>query len=345
MMFLHKCSYFVLFIGVVLTGCGQTQLRASEPDAVQTTEPFVMVLGVAQDAGYPQAACRRDCCAAAWADPGLKRLVSSMAIVDPQSGKRWLIDATPDFREQLHALDAVTHQSGHATSRSISKSDLTGVFLTHAHIGHYTGLTQLGREVIGDPKTPVFAMPRMADFLTNNGPWNLLVEAGHIEIMPIADGQTIRLNDDLTITPMLVPHRDEFSETVGYRIEGPDRSVLFIPDIDKWSAWDTLGGSIEAEIARVDVAYLDGTFFASGEIPGRDMSEIPHPFIEESLDRFAALRVNDRAKIRFIHFNHTNPVVRDDPEAMQKIQAMGMRTARQFEMFALTTDQGTRDAR
>ncbi len=188
-------------------------------------------------------------------------------------------------------------------------------------------------------------MPRMADFLMNNGPWNLLVEAGHIEIKKITDGRTIRLNDDLTITPMLVPHRDEFSETVGYRIEGLDRSVLFIPDIDKWSAWDTLGGSIEAEIARVDVAYLDGTFFANGEIPGRDMSEIPHPFIEESLDRFKALPQAERAKIRFIHFNHTNPVLRNDPEAMQKIQALGMRTAKQFETFVLSTDRGTRNAR
>jgi pyrroloquinoline quinone biosynthesis protein B len=178
----------------------------------------------------------------------------------------------------------------------------------------------------------------MAAFLENNGPWSLLIEAGHIEIMPIANGQAIRLNERLTITPILVPHRDEFSETVGFRIEGPQRSVLFFPDIDKWTAWDTLGGSIEAEIARVDVAYIDGTFFANGEIPGRDMSDIPHPFIEESMERFASLPTTEQNKIRFIHFNHTNPVLRPDTEAVRQVQTAGFSIAEQSERVNLGVD-------
>ena len=72
---------------------------------------------------------------------------------------------------------------------------------------------------------------------------------------------------------MLIPHRDEYSETVGFVIRGPDRSALFLPDIDKWDRWER---KIADVLADADVAYLDGTFFADGELLGRDMSKIPH---------------------------------------------------------------------
>ena len=49
---------------------------------------------------------------------------------------------------------------------------------------------------------------------------------------------TINLNKDLKVTPFLVPHRDEYSETVGYKIQGKQKSALFIPDINKWNTWE-----------------------------------------------------------------------------------------------------------
>ena len=93
------------------------------------------------------------------------------------------------------------------------------------------------------------------------------------------DGLSVDLEGGLQVTPLLVPHRDEYTETVGFWIQGPNRSALFIPDIDKWERWDSLGTAIEDWIAKVDVAYLDGTFLEEGEIPGRAIEEIPHPFI------------------------------------------------------------------
>jgi pyrroloquinoline quinone biosynthesis protein B len=282
------------------------------------------VLGIAQDGGYPQAGCRRECCARAWRDASLHSGVSCLGIVDPATGQRWLLDATPDFPQQLRALDEL--------APATSVPGLAGIFLTHAHIGHYTGLMHLGREAIGARNVPVYAMPRMREFLVSNGPWDQLVRLENIELRALSADEPVALNERLTATPVLVPHRDEYSETVGFRIEGPNHSVLYIPDIDKWERWNR---PIEKLIAEVDVAYLDGTFFAEGEIPGRSMAEVPHPFIEESMQHFAGLPTAERAKIRFIHLNHTNPALRADSPARREIERAGFRVAEIGERVGL----------
>ncbi len=286
--------------------------------------PFTVVLGIAQDAGYPQAGTKES---PAWDDPSLARHAASLALVDPRTGERWLFEATPDFKLQLHRLDEIAPHP--------ERPGLAGIFLTHAHMGHYTGLVHLGREAIGAAGVPVWAMPRMLEFLRDNGPWELLARLGNIELRPLAEGRPVMLGEDLRVTPILVPHRDEYSETVGFRISGPNRAVLFLPDIDKWERFDALGGSIEDEIAKVDVAYLDGTFFADGEIPGRDMAQIPHPFIVESLERFARLPASERAKVRFIHLNRSNPAIVPGSEAEKQIEAAGFGVARELERVGL----------
>ncbi len=292
----------------------------AQPMALPPDEPFVVVLGIAQDAGFPQAACRKVCCAEAWGDPSRRRHPASLAIVDPEAG-RFVIDCTPDFPEQLRLLDAVAPPSGGGVA-------LDGVLLTHAHIGHYTGLVHLGREVTGSQGVPVWAMPRMAAFLREAGPWSQLVELENVVLRPLVDGEAVPLTGRITATPFLVPHRDELSETVGFRIEGPRRSVVWLPDIDKWDRWGT---PIEDVIAGADLAYLDATFFADGEIPGRPMELIPHPFVSESIARFASLSATERAKVRFVHLNHTNPALDPDSEAAGHIRAAGHRVAIQGE--------------
>jgi pyrroloquinoline quinone biosynthesis protein B len=295
-----------------------------QPPATKSAGPYVVVLGIAQDGGYPQAGCRRECCAPAWQDASLRRGVSCLGIIDPATGERWLLDATPDFPQQLRALDELALPT--------AAPGLAGILLTHAHIGHYTGLMYLGREVIGARHVPVYAMPRMREFLCSNSPWDQLVRLGNIELRTLAADEPVALNERLTATPILVPHRDEYSETVGFRIAGPSHSVLYISDIDKWERWER---PIEKLIAEVDVAYLDGTFFAEGEIPGRSMAEVPHPFIVESMQRFADLPPAERAKIRFIHLNHTNPALRADSPARRQIERAGFRVAEVGERVGL----------
>lgn len=286
--------------------------------------PAIVVLGVAQDGGFPQAGCRRPCCAKAWADPRAARLVACLAIIDPTNGDRWLIECGPDFPRQLRMLDELCPPR--------QGLGINGILLTHAHIGHYGGLIQLGREVLGTKEIPVHAMPRMESFLRLNGPWRQLVELKQIDIRRLVADEPLRLNPRIEITPILVPHRDEFSETVAFRIEGPNRRVLFVPDIDKWEQWER---SIEQEIVRVDIAYIDGTFFSADELPGRDLREIPHPLVHESMVRFAPLPIKERAKIRFIHLNHTNPLLDPNSAAAKELNDAGMCVAIQGEIEPL----------
>lgn len=286
--------------------------------------PYVAVLGVAQDGGFPQAGCRKPCCRSAWSDEAVRRNVASVAIVDPESRQRWIIDATPDFPRQLRMLDDLL-----PTKDSLG---IDGILLTHAHVGHYSGLIHLGREVLGADGVTVFAMPRMRQFLETNGPWDQLISLRQVVIERIAAGQTVQLNERISVVPFLVPHRDEYSETVGFRIHGPSRTVLYLPDIDKWERWDV---DIEQILSDVDVAYLDGTFFDERELPGRDMSEIPHPFVVESIRRFRQLPSQERSKVRFIHANHTNPILLKDSPASMAVREAGHHVAVQGERVGL----------
>ena len=264
--------------------------------------PELVVLGVAQDAGVPHAGCRRDCCAPSWEDPSFRRLPACLGLLDRRTGARWLVEATPELPLQLHRL-LETADPDQERPRSV----LDGVFLTHAHIGHYLGLAQLGRESLGTRGIPVHVLPRLERFLRENGPWSQLVDLGNIALHPIAPAVPVKLSDDLSVTPILVPHRGEFSETVAFRIRGPRRAALFLPDIDAWETWDH---ALEDEIAEVDIAYLDATFFDESELPGRSRGEIPHPLVRETMDRLDGTTPELRARVRFLHFNHTNPLLR-----------------------------------
>jgi len=308
------CIRFQIFI-LTLISLWTITAPAETGAANNERSPYLFVLGVAQDGGYPQTGCYRPHCMRAWNDPTLKRLTSSIAVVDSKHGAKYLFDATPDMREQLYDLHVEAPDSSHA---------LAGVFLTHGHMGHYTGLMHFGHEAIGADAIRVFAMPRMHDYLTDNGPWSQLVSFRNIELVRIEDGKQIILNDELLVVPLLVPHRDEYTETVGYRIDGPNKSALFIPDIDKWTKWDI---DIRELVREVDYALLDATFFADGELPGRDMSQIGHPFVRESMELFADFAEEDKAKIIFIHFNHTNPLLIDGSDAQKTVRALGFRFA------------------
>ncbi|MBM3425732.1 MAG: pyrroloquinoline quinone biosynthesis protein PqqB, partial [Bacteroidetes bacterium] len=243
-------------------------LQAQVQDGAAQSSSFITILGIAQDGGYPQAGCQEEHCQRYWRGEEAKRQVVSLGLSDQASGQNWLFEATPDFTAQLQQLQEVS-----------GTTNLSGIFLTHAHMGHYAGLLQLGREAMGAKGMPVYVMPRMKEFLEKNAPWNQLVTLGNIKLISMEQDKSIQLTPTLWVTPMKVPHRDEFSETVGFRIETTEKSLLFIPDIDKWPLWDR---DIRTEVARVDVALLDATFYQEGELPNRNMSEIPHPFVAET---------------------------------------------------------------
>lgn len=278
-------------------------------------DAYIFVLGIAQDAGYPQAGCYEPHCMPGWEQPERRRMTSCIAVIDPPSRQKFLFDATPDMREQLYKLHREAPDGDF---------ELAGVFLTHAHIGHYTGLMHFGYEAMGASDVPVYAMPKMRAYLEKNGPWDQLIRYENVEMRPLADEQSVDVAPSLAVMPFHVPHRDEYSETVGYRIRGPNKTAIFIPDIDKWDRWDT---DIAELVRSVDYALLDAAFFADGELPGRDMSKIPHPFVSESMALFRTLSDEERARVIFIHMNHSNPLLNPDSPEHAIVTEQGFRVA------------------
>ena len=278
---------------------------------------YVQVLGIVQDAGYPHIGCEKNCCELV--KPG-DYFVSSIGLVDRANKKRYLFDATPDMHNQINLLE------------KFPKGNLIdGIFLTHAHIGHYTGLMYLGREGLGGNKINVYALKMMAAFLRKNGPWDQLIKLKNINIQTISDKNFIKLSKNILVIPIKVPHRDEYSETVGYKIIGKTKKILFIPDIDKWNEWEK---DIVEEIKLVDYALIDGTFYNGLELD-RDMSEIPHPSVEETLKLFLNQPVIERNKIYFIHINHTNPILTNKNGVKDFIESYGFNVAKRGLKFNL----------
>ncbi|HUW21759.1 MAG TPA: MBL fold metallo-hydrolase [Candidatus Bathyarchaeia archaeon] len=293
--------------------------------AKNKTNPFIIILGIAQDGGVPHCGCNNLCCRKAWGDLSVRKNTTSLAIIDPQLKKRWLIETTPDFKFQLALLNKVFP--------TIKKPPgLEGIFLTHGHIGHYTGLLCLEKAILNAQKIPVFVMPKMKIFLLANSPWKDLIQKKNIKIKQLQKNQKTKLNKHISILPFLVNHRDEYTETVGFVIEGPNKKVLFIPDIDKW---EFLKNDIKEMVRKVDLAFLDGTFFDQSELSYRNIKEIPHPLISESIKIFSKLPLLERRKIYFIHFNHTNPVLNKKSKAYKQVIKTGFQITEEGTVFAI----------
>lgn len=311
--------YFkMLILLYFLISCQQKSTEVANTQG----DVYIKVLGVAQDAGYPQIDCHKQCCEKFWTGEEHQRLVVSLGLVDKSQNKVWMFEATPDFKLQYESLMSELEKP--------DENSFGGVFLTHAHMGHYTGLMQLGFEAMNSQNVPVYAMPKMKEYLTTNGPWSQLVSKNNINILELQNERAVQLSEELHVLPFLVPHRDEYSETVGYKIS-KSRSVLFIPDINKWSIWDK---SIVDEVRKVDNAYLDASFLNQEELPNRDMSQIPHPFVTETMTLFDTEPIETRNKVTFIHFNHTNKLLFDNPESEQ-IRSKSYNIARNGSTFSL----------
>ena len=311
-----KKKYFLILFIISFIGCNTNH------ESQEITKQYITILGTAQDGGFPHIGCQKKCCDDFYKGISLKQKVVSLGLIDRKAQQKFLFEATPDISTQLADLE-----NNHLKTNTI----INGVFITHAHIGHYAGLLYFGKEALGKKDTRVYAMPKMKGFLENNGPWSQLVTDQNIVFSDLKKDTVIQLNHSLKVTPFLVPHRDEFSETVGYKIEGKNKSALFIPDINKWSLWEK---NIVDEVKKVDYAFLDATFFKEGEI-NRPMSEVPHPFIVETVDLFKNESLTTKNKVIFIHFNHTNPALQPNSKERNELTLLGYKFATEGERFEL----------
>jgi len=276
--------------------------------ATSRDEPYALVLGITQDAGMPQVGCYAERCDRARARSA-PRFAASLALVQPDAGRYYLVDATPDITRQLDLIDEPGFRE-----RAGQRRPFDGIFLTHAHIGHYAGLAVLGKEGLGMAPTPTYCTARMADYLTNNGPWGLMVSEGRLDLRPVVSGEWNRIDDQLQARALLVPHHPEYSDTVGWMFRGPTQTLLYLPDIDSWERWEL---SVEEVVESVDVALLDASFYSASEVPGRNIEDIPHPLVPHSMDVLQN-RVDAGDRVVFTHVNNTNPALfEDSPEAAE----------------------------
>ena len=275
---------------------------------------FIKILGIAQDAGIPQCGCMKKCCKLKWKSFKERQRVASMGIVDEFSNKSWMIDATPDFKDQWQML-----------SECQKNNDIDGLFLTHGHIGHFTGLINLEKAVMNSHLLKVWAMPKLDTLIRNNLPWKSLVDKENIDLIKLSNKVPVAVSNSVLVTPVLVPHRDEFSETVGFVVQGPNKKILFLPDIDSWDEFN----EIENILLEVDHAFVDGTFFNGDELPGRDITKIPHPTISTSLKKLLPFA----DKVSFIHLNHTNPVLQENSVEFKMVVDAGFHVAKEGDLL------------
>jgi len=282
--------------------------------SVNSQSEYIYILGNTQDAGLPHIGCQHPFCEDSF-NVYEEHYSTSIAVVNPDLKKYILFEATPDITFQLNNL-----------KKNIFDEFLLpeSIYITHAHIGHYTGLMYFGREALGAKELMVRVLPRMSNFLQNNGPWSQLVDINNIKIKEINFGSSTKELANIDITPVKVPHRDEYSDTAGYIIKGKNKKALFIPDIDKWEKWDRDLSQLAKEF---DFLLIDATFYDSKEI-NRDISEIPHPLVTETIDLLNGLSIENRNKVYFIHMNHTNMMLDPDSELSKLITSKGFNIAR-----------------
>ena len=172
---------------------------------------YLKVLGTVQDGGSPHIGCQKSCCKDLSLEEKKTRKVTSLELYQIGTDKSLLFEASPDIISQWNLMNFPA----------------SGIFITHAHMGHYSGLLHLGKEALSSKNIPVYVMPKMYNFLSKNGPWSQLINQKNILLKKLHENKTVQVLNKVKIIPILVPHRDEFSETVGYKIIGPKKGAIY----------------------------------------------------------------------------------------------------------------------
>ena len=281
---------------------------------IHAQSEYIYILGNTQDAGMPHIGCKHKFCLDNF-NKYEEFYVTSIAVVNSDLKKYILFEATPDITYQLNYV-----------KNNIFQEFLLpeAIYITHAHIGHYTGLMYFGREALGSRNLLVKVLPKMSKFLKKNGPWSQLVALNNINIQKTKFDTSYSELSNISVIPIKVPHRDEYSETAGYIITGKNKKALFIPDIDKWEKWDK---KLIDLVEDFDYLLLDATFYDPTEIK-RDISEIPHPLVSETINILDGLGDEIKSKVYFIHMNHTNPMLDPNSDLSKSVINKGFNIAR-----------------
>ena len=278
----------------------------------------VMILGIAQDGGVPHPGCYCDTCQFHW-DNQIILSPTSLAIFDEK--QLHLIDVTRNLDRQL---------------RKVGDRKVTDIWLTHGHIGHVDGIGLFGKEVMNVKNVKLHASKSMIELIQDSPKWNKLIEDDILIPTQFNSNQSTKVSENLEITPIQVPHRDELTDTHAFMIKGPEKSVLYLPDHDSWE--ETLGLVRQDSVTEwfdslgVGTVFLDGTFWSKNELSRQN--EVPHPPVVDSLERLGNLSGKD-LEVFFIHLNHTNPLLIPKSNEIKLLLDSGGRIPIEGQQFIL----------
>ena len=279
----------------------------------------LVVVGIAQDGGVPQAGCSCERCVSALNEP-TNILYPVSCVIRGLDGSVHLVEATRSLSLQLGIASASLGMGDSLIPDSVT--------LTHAHLGHIDGIGQFGKEAMGQSGVPLFASSsviRVLDERRLSSPFRANETLPGASFSP-TEGCGFELEF------VRVPHRDEHSDTHAIKVIGPNHSLLFLPDHDNWGQTLEMAGagSIREWLSSMGVGFamIDGTFWSDGELGGRDMAQVPHPTISESLELLGEKRDGD-PDIIFIHLNHTNPALDESSNQAKYLSSLGWSIGKQ----------------
>lgn len=252
----------------------------------------VTILGSGQDGGLPQVGARHRHDRRA-REGDLPERTAASVLVETE-GARLLLDAGPDLRVQWWPYEGLPD----------------AIALTHAHMGHYSGLVHLGQESADAEGIVCLVTEAMNRFLRGNEPWASLVDSGALTPVP---GRRHRWAG-MTVQLVPVPHRSELTDTAAISVDG---RLLYVPDIDDWNGWP----DARATIARHELAIVDGTFWSPDEIERAE--DVPHPPVPETLRLVEGVRT----RVVLTHLNHTNPLCDPTSPEARRVADAGMEIA------------------
>ena len=294
----------------------------------------VRVLGSAAGGGFPQWNCSCAGCRAAREGTATPRTQSSIAV---ESGERWfLVNASPDVRQQMTACPGLHPRDGRATP-------LEAVLLTDAEIDHTLGLLLLregrGVTVHATPATEA-TLRRGTGFLTT------LERYCPVQVVPVEPGVEVALTEDLSYTAVDLPTgkeprfaevragasgatgddpKDDPGRVIGYRFA--DRrtggAVVYAPGVA-----DVVPALLDA-CDGASALLIDGTAYADDELitqglgtkTAGDMGHLPLAGPGGSLERLAGLPV---PRTVLVHINNSNPVLRDGTPERAAVERAGV---------------------
>ena len=277
-----------------------------------------MILGIAQDGGVPHPGCNCNTCKFYW-DNEIVLSPTSLAIIDQKQFH--LIDVTRNLDRQL---------------RKVGDRNVTDIWLTHGHIGHVDGIGLFGKEVMNKKNVRLHASKSMIELILNTPKWKKLVEDNILIPIQFNSNESIQISEHLVITPIRVPHRDELTDTHAFMINGPEKSLLYLPDHDSWE--ETLHMVQQNSVIEwfdslgIEIVFLDGTFWSKNELSRQ--TDVPHPPVVDSLERLGNLNGKE-LEVFFIHLNHTNPLLIPNSDEVKQLLDSGCKIAVEGQQFLL----------